>query len=94
MTTPVLDDPRTRDRYDRTWSLWPWEHPAAYWLRSNGTDIVCTRCGRSTSGEPRHLDSDPVEQAETFSRTHLRCPLGAGLRGPRPEAVDPLFLHA
>ena len=94
MTIPVLDDDRTRKRYDTTWSLWPWEHPAAYWLRSNGVDIVCTRCGLSTLSEPKALDADPVEHSEAFSRTHLQCRLGVGLRGSRPEVVDPLFLHA
>lgn len=86
---PVLQDDKTRDRYDSTWILWPWEHPAAYWLRSNGSEVVCTRCGRSTMGEPRPLDADPMEQAEAFTRTHLKCPLGFGLRGSKPE--DPLF---
>ena len=89
MTIPVLHDARTRDRYDVTWSLWPWEHPAAYWLRSNGNDVVCTRCGRSTLSEGRALDSDPTEQAAAFARTHMECPIGCGLRGAQP--ADPFF---
>jgi hypothetical protein len=90
---PVLHDARTRDRYDTTWTLWPWEHPLAYWLRSNGNDVVCTRCGRATTGEPRPLDSDPEEIARVFVSVHLECPLGCGLRGSQPR-VDPLFMHA
>lgn len=86
---PVLQDPRTRDRYDVTWSLWPWEHPAAYWLRSNGNDVACTRCGASTTREPRSLDADPEAVAAAFVAVHLECPLGFGLRGSKPQ--DPLF---
>jgi hypothetical protein len=86
---PVLNDPKTRDRYDTTWSLWPWEHPAAYWLRSNGNDVACTRCGRSTTAEPRPLDEDPEAIAARFVALHLDCHLGAGLRAtPR---VDPVL---
>lgn len=84
----MLADPKLRERYDTSWSFWPWEHPAAYWLRSNGEAIICTRCGKAS--DPRPLDVDLTEHAEAFVRTHLRCTLGFGLRGPVPEA-DPLL---
>jgi hypothetical protein len=84
-------DALTRERFDRTWSLYPYEHPTAYWLRSDGRVILCLRC--SSRMEPR-LDEDPTEQAEAFTSKHLSCPEGFGLRGSAPRAAhrsDPLF---
>lgn len=92
MTVPVLEDERTRKSYDTTWAFWPWEHPKAYWLRSNGDEIVCTRCGKSTATMPRALDDDPDARAESFTTIHLGCKLGHGMRGPRVEPEeDPLL---
>jgi hypothetical protein len=80
-------DPVSRERFDRTWALYPFEHPAAYWLRSNGETILCLRC--SSRMEPVALGEDPAPVAQAFTDKHLSCPLGFGLRGPRPS--DPLF---
>lgn len=80
---PVLTDERTRKSFDRTWSLYPFEHPSAYWLRAGAWGMVCTRCG---SQEPAGADD-----FAPFVEQHLACPLGCGLRAPRVEQQDPLF---
>jgi len=86
---PVLTDERTRKNYDRTWSLYPFEHPSAYWLRAGAWGMICTRCGAQ---EPAC-----AEDFAPFVEQHLGCKLGHGLRvsTQREQArdldTDPLF---
>jgi hypothetical protein len=89
---PVLTDPRVRDDYDTTWALYPWEHPAGYWLRASDSQAICTRCGaRMWDGTPP-TDFDQIAlDLETFVDTHLRCPLGYGLGEGAVAPFDPLF---
>jgi hypothetical protein len=74
-----------------TAEFYPWAHPSAPWLRSNGEVILCTRC--SARSIPPALDEDPAIPAQAFADQHLACPLGFGLRAPRPSArpLDPIF---
>ncbi len=83
-------DPVTRERYDRTWAFFPWEHPSAHWLRSDGEIIVCLRCSSRTA--PPALGDDPAVAAQAFVDQHVLCPEGFGLRGSKPvPRRDPLF---
>lgn len=84
---PVLTDERTRKNYDTTWSLYPFEHPSAYWLRGGPYGIVCTRCGAT--------DTDLDHDFAPFVEQHLACPLGHGHKGERTRAPeDPIFAAA
>lgn len=83
-------NPVTRERHDATWALYPYEHPAAYWLRAGAEGIVCLRCGGTS---PATLDE---ADHEAFAAVHLACPLGFGLRDSKPRVrrarpADPLF---
>lgn len=85
-----MTEPLDRERYDRTWAVYPYEHPAAYWLRAGAHGMICTRCGKS---EPASVSD---EGAVEFADQHLACPLGFGMRVPRPSArpSDPMFATA
>jgi len=78
---PVLTDERTRKNYDRTWSLYPFEHPSAYWLRGGDYGLVCTRCGAT---EPATVED---EGAVAFVDQHLKCKLGHGVRNAPVSAI-------
>jgi hypothetical protein len=87
---PILTDPETREHYDETWKLYPFEHPQAYWLRATDGEspspaIICTRCstGLAAAGKGEH-------EWAAFVAAHLKCVLGHGLDG-RGKAKDPLF---
>lgn len=82
---PVLMDPKTRERYDDLWQLYPYEHREAYWLRGGQHGLVCTRCGGQMSA---HAD---VADFEDFTRKHLTCVLGHGLDNRGTLTRDPLF---
>lgn len=92
------EEPTDREHYDHRWQFYPHEHPAAYWLRASGTEILCTRCGgRFAAGRDFDLGEEPAPKAEAFLVKHLACQLGHGVGGPgRASRVtvhpgDPIF---
>ena len=87
----TIMDPVRRKQHDKTWALYPFEHPAAFWLRSNGETILCLRC--SGRMDPVSLGEDPEPVAQAFTSKHLACPEGFGFEKAAPKArpADPLF---
>lgn len=81
----VIADDRIREAYDRTWCMYPWQHPACYWLRSDGHVIICTRCS------VRYTPSlgDVEHEATAFCEKHARCEMDLGDKKLRLGHVPP-----
>lgn len=73
-----------QERIDETWALFPYQHPGAMWLRSNGSIIVCTICSSRFTPD---LAAAFEDAASAFCETHSECPEGYGIT----KDADPLF---
>jgi len=87
-------DDEARRRFDHRWQVYPYEHPLAYWLRSDTSSVICTRCGGTlVPGRDFDLGGDPWKTTkpafDSFVKKHLACKLGHGVKPAR--AVDPLL---